>query len=136
MSESPSDPLEAMSSAVEAFNRRDFDAIESLYAEDAVLAGVDLGSFEGASAIRSLYEEMTTPYRDFTSQLDAVNDLGNGIGFAVVTVAGHPVGSTGEVRLHYGSVVVLADGVIVQQTNYMDIDEARAAAERLAAERE
>jgi len=136
MSGSPSDPLEAMSSAVEAFNRRDFDAIESLYAEDAVLAGVDLGSFEGASAIRSLYEEMTTPYRDFTSEIDAVNDLGNGIGFAVVTVVGHPVGSTGEVRLHYGSVVVLADGVIVQQTNYMDIDEARAAAERLAAERE
>ena len=48
---------------------------------------------------------------------------------------GRPVGSSGEVQLHYGTVSVWEDGKIARITNYTDIDEARAAAERLAQER-
>ena len=37
----------------EAANRRDFDAVESFYAPDAVLRGAELvGTFEGAAAIQ------------------------------------------------------------------------------------
>jgi hypothetical protein len=53
-----------------------------------------------------------------------------------VTVVGHPVGSTGEVRLRYATVAVFADGVIVRQSNHMDVDVARAAAARLAEEQD
>ena len=62
-------------------------------------------------------------------------DLGNGIGFAVVTGVGHLVGSAVDVPFRVATVAVWADGVIVRQRNYMDIDEARAAAQRLAKER-
>jgi hypothetical protein len=37
--------------------------------------------------------------------------------------------------MRFGSVVLTADGVVARQTMYTDIDEARAAAERLAQER-
>jgi hypothetical protein len=43
--------------------------------------------------------------------------------------------SSGEVRLRSGVVGEWVDGVIVRVTIYPDIDEARAAAERLAEER-
>jgi hypothetical protein len=50
----------------------------------------------------------------------------------VIIQKGRPAGSGGEVRLRYGAVAVWLDGAIVRITNYGDIDEARAAAERLA----
>src|SRR5207248_4133934 len=45
------------------------------------------------------------------------------------------VGGSGEVRLRYAAVGVWADGLVVRVTNYTDVDEARAAAERLAESR-
>ena len=129
------DPVELGRGLLEAFNRRDFDAIESLYAEDAVVVGAMRERFDGAAAIRGLYEDMATPYGDLRSEIDEEIDLGNGIGFAVVTGVGHLVGSAVDVPFRVATVAVWADGVIVRQRNYMDIDEARAAAERLAAER-
>ena len=62
-------------------------------------------------------------------------DLGNGVGFRVLIQKGRPVGSSGEVELRYAAVSVWEDGMIARVTNYTDIDEARAAAERLAEER-
>ena len=47
---------------------------------------------------------------------------------------GRPSGSDGFVRFRYAAVSTWADGLIALQTNYTDIDEARAAAERLAQE--
>jgi len=137
MSQGPraSDAAEATRSVSEAFNRRDFTAIESSYAEHAVVAGREIGTFEGAAAIRGLYEDMARPYGDVYGEIDELIDLGNGVAFAIVAVAGHPIGSNSEVRFRYASVVVVADGTIARQTNFMDIDEARAAAERLADER-
>ena len=43
--------------------------------------------------------------------------------------------ASGEVRLRYAAVGVWADGLVVRVTNYTDVDEARAAAERLAESR-
>jgi ketosteroid isomerase-like protein len=53
----------------------------------------------------------------------------------VLVQKGRPVRSSGEVQLRYGTVSVWEDGKIARITNYTDIDEARAAAERLAQER-
>ena len=59
-------------------------------------------------------------------------DLGNGVGFRVLFQKGRPVGSGGELELRYAAVSVWDDGRVVRMTNYGDIPEARAAAERLA----
>jgi ketosteroid isomerase-like protein len=119
----------------EALNRRDFDEVESLYAPDAVLRGAEVGTFEGAAAIRALLEGMVSPYEQFRFEIEEALDLGNGVVFGVVVGKGRPVGSTAEVGIRYASVVIFTLGLVERQTNYMNIEEARAAAERLAEER-
>jgi hypothetical protein len=49
---------------------------------------------------------------------------------------GRLVGGTGSVELRYAAVAEWIHGSITRVTNYIDIDEARAAAERSAALRE
>jgi len=48
---------------------------------------------------------------------------------------GRLAGSSGSVELRYAGVSTWADGLIERVTTYLDINEARAAAERLAEER-
>jgi ketosteroid isomerase-like protein len=122
----------------ETANRRDFDALLSFYAPDAVwdmnpLGG--LGTFEGHAAIRGFWEDWYTSYEDFEIEPEQTLDLGDGVGFNVVLQNARPVGSSSAVRLRYALVSVWVAGLIVRLTNYTDIDEARAAAERLAEER-
>jgi len=76
-----------------------------------------------------------TSNEDFETEPEEQLDLGNGVGFTVAIQKGRPVGSSGEVRLRYALVSVWVDGLVVRVTNYADIDEGRAAAERLAQER-
>ena len=122
--------------ANEAVNRRDWDAVESFYSPDAVDVGVEaLGTFEGATAIRGYYEDAASSLDDFHVETQEIIDFGNGVTFAVVLVTGHPVGSSAEVRIRYGSVASWTEAVIERLTAFMDIDEGRAAAERLAKER-
>jgi len=66
---------------------------------------------------------------------EEIRDLGNGLTFAVILQKAHVVGSSGSVQLRYASVAEWIDVLIVRNTTYTDIDEARAAAERLAQER-
>ena len=120
----------------EAINRRDWDAVESFYSPDAVDVGVEaLGTFEGATAIRGYYEDLARAVDDFHVETQEIIDLGKGVTFAVVLITGHPVGSSGEVEIRYGSVASWTEAVIERLTAFMDIDEGRAAAERLAEER-
>jgi hypothetical protein len=53
----------------------------------------------------------------------------------VVIQNARPVHSTGFVRIRYAAVTKWVDGMMARITNYSDVDEARAAAERLAEER-
>ena len=130
------DLVEAIRASVEAVNRRDWDAVESFYAPDAVDVGVEaIGTFEGAAAIRGYYEDLASSYDDAHVETEEIIDLGNGVTFAVVLITGHPVGSSGEVRIRYGSVASWTEAVVERLTAFMDIDEGRAAAERLAEER-
>ena len=120
----------------EAFNRRDFDAVESFFAPDAVTVGLEgIGTYEGAAAIRGFYEEAASFADDFHVETEEIIDLGNGVTFAVVLITGHLVGSSGDVQMRFGSVASWTEAVIERETGYLDIDEARAAAERLAQER-
>jgi ketosteroid isomerase-like protein len=119
----------------EAANRRDLDAVARSFAEDAVLDGRAAGTFEGRAAIRRSLDDWFDTYEELDFELEEVSDLGNGVVFAVVIQDGRPVGSAGHLRQREGWVYLWVGGLIARLTT-SEIDEARAAAERLAQERE
>jgi ketosteroid isomerase-like protein len=94
-----------------------------------------LGLIEGRDAIRAFFEEWWAAYEDHESEAEEILDLGNGVAFAVFLQRGRPVGSTGWVEFRDARVMIWADGLMERVTTFLDIDEARAAAERLAEER-
>ena len=121
----------------EAATRRDFDAVMSFYAPDAVYEGRASGmTFEGRTAIRGFWEDVSASYEEFEWRSEETLDLGNGVVFGVTRASGRPVGSTGRVEVRVAIVAVWQEGLIERGTAYSDIDQARAAAERLAESRE
>ena len=95
-----------------------------------------MGVFKGPDAIRGFYEDWVKAFGGYQAELEEVRDLGGNVILAVLHLRARPQGSTGYVDLHFASINEWDDGVIARVTNYTDIDEARAAAERLAEERE
>jgi len=131
------DLVELLRRALEAANRRDLDAVISFYASDAVFEGRGVGTtFEGRAAIRSFLEDWFGAYEELEVKLEHVRDLGNGVVFAVVVQDGVPAGSAGRGRFwqREGWVFLWERGLIARHSTD-DIDEARAAAERLAESR-
>ena len=139
MSEASSTPdlVELARRSLDALNSRDFDAMMRFYAPDAVWVVEGVGTFEGAAAIRGLFEDFARPLGDFHFEFEEIIDLGNGVAFFVPIATGHPVDSSGELQIRFANVAVWTEGVIVRQTNYNynDTEQARADAERLAEER-
>jgi ketosteroid isomerase-like protein len=106
------------------------------YAPDAVYDSDGLGTgFEGLAAIRRFMEDWTAAYDDFSMMPEEVSDLGNGATLSIVLQSGRPVGSTGRVEWRFAAIAFWVDGLIVRAVTYADIEEARAAAARLAPER-
>jgi len=98
---------------------------------------IGLGIYEGQAAIQRFFEDWFGTYEQLKIEPETIHDLGNGVVFVVVRQSGRPLGSSGRVDLRYAAVFTWVDGLIARITNYADsnIDEARAAAERLAEER-
>jgi ketosteroid isomerase-like protein len=119
----------------DALKARDFDARESFYAPDAVASWGLFGSHEGQAAIRRFYEGWTGAFGDFEKDFEEIRDLGGGVAFVVFVQRGRPPDSTDWVQVRAAAVLTFADGQIQRQTNNVDIDGARAIAERLAEER-
>jgi len=127
------DPVELVRKQLEALDRGDFDGVLSSVAEDGVLDGrADL--IEGRAAIRGFVEEWFSAYEELDYELEEVSDLGGGVVFAVVIQDGRLVGSAGRIRQREGWVYLWVGGSIARLTT-SDVDQARAAAERLAQER-
>ena len=120
---------------VEATNRRDFDAVESFYAPDCQVRGAEIGEFEGQAAARGVVEDMFAPYEDFHVDIEEILDLGRGVTFGVVVARGRVGGGSAEVQFRFASVATWKKDLVERQWNFIDIDEARAAAERLVEER-
>jgi ketosteroid isomerase-like protein len=131
------DLVELVRSQVDAADSGDIDAMTSFLARDAVWDSSPMGLevYEGGAAIRRGLEDWWGAFEVSGAQAEEILDLGNGVTFAVVTLKGRPPGGSGEVQLRYAAVTMWVGGVIVRETNYTDIDEARAAAERLAESR-
>jgi ketosteroid isomerase-like protein len=118
----------------EAVNRRDLDAVMSFFAPDAFLAGFEV--VEGRAAIRGFLDEWFGYFAELRFEVEEFVVLDDGVVLAVVHQEGRPVGVDGQVHQREGwAIHWSADGLLVRLTTHTDIDEARAAAERLAQER-
>jgi ketosteroid isomerase-like protein len=131
------DLAERMERTVEAFNAGDFDLAASFYAPDALFyPRAAVGVLEGRDAIRSFFEDWHGMYEEFTFELKEFHDLGNGVTFCVISQGGRLADTAAWVPEERSALVVTwTDGLIEKETNFTDIDEGRAAAERLAEER-
>jgi ketosteroid isomerase-like protein len=131
------DLVECTRRSVQAGSDRDIDLALTLFTHDAVwdMSPWGMGTFEGIEAIRGFFEDWLGAYEQYALETEEVVDLGNGVTLAVLHQGGRPSGSTGEVQLRYASVTMWANGLMTRVTNYRDIDEARATAERLAEQR-
>jgi ketosteroid isomerase-like protein len=121
---------------VEAFDRGDLDAIERLGADDAVLHATALGvRFEGVRAIRAFIEDWFGSFADLAFELREVHRCAAGVVLVLIDQSGRPVGTLGSIQQVEAWVIEWGAGQITQLASYLDIAEARAAAERLALER-
>ena len=112
----------------------DGDAFVRLFAPGAAfLTGV--GRFEGRDAIRDYVKDFNSSYDEQSFTPDEVHDLGNGVAWFSAVVTGRLRDVSADVHLRFAVVVTHAGGVVSQWTDYVTIDKARVAAERLAAER-
>ena len=129
---------ESVRRTIEALNRRDFAAALSLYAPDVVVELVSVlegGPLIGHEALRKFWRDLTESFQDFEFQGEDFNNLGSGLTFGVLVQRGRPHGSDRFIETRMGVVATWRDGRIARARNYQDVDEARAAAERLAEER-
>jgi ketosteroid isomerase-like protein len=130
------DLVEFVLQAFEALSRRDFDAATSFWAPDAVwdLDAWGIGTFEGLTAIRGLAEDWLGNYEEYLAEAEQILDLGQGVVFVAYREVARPFGSEGRLERRQAFVAVEREGLIGRMTMYADIDQARAAAERLASE--
>jgi ketosteroid isomerase-like protein len=121
----------------DAGTRHDMGAALSFYAPDAVmdLSDAALGNYEGVTAIGSFLEDWWGTWGDHSIEVEECVDLGHGVVFARVSEDGRLAGSDGHVQQRRGWVLLWIEDVILQATAYLDLDGARAAAERLAESR-
>jgi ketosteroid isomerase-like protein len=128
------DLVELVRKQLEALDRRDLDGVMNSVAEDSVLEGRVENFLEGRAAIRRFLEDWFRAWEDLDFELEEVSDLGGGVVFAVVIQDGRPVGGDGRVRQREGWVYLWVGGSIARLTT-SEVDQARAAAERLAEQR-
>ena len=128
---------ELMRRLSDATSRRDLDSMMRFFAPDAVfdVSSMGFGTFEGRAAIRQALEDWWAAYEEYEFELVEIGDLGHGVTFGIARQRARLSGSTGSVELRIAAVAAWEDGLIHLDALYTDIDEARAAAERLAKDR-
>jgi ketosteroid isomerase-like protein len=139
MSEEPATPdlAQAAREAFAAASAGDLDGTTANLAPDAVweMDEVGLGPFEGVDEIRAFLREWWSLWAEHNHHVEAAQDLGHGVGYVIVREDGRMTDSDAPVEARVAHVIEAVDGLVVRDTTYVDIDEARAAAERLAHER-
>ncbi len=122
----------------DAASSGDVDALMQFYAPDAVWE-TTLVTLDGSAAIRERLEEWLGAFDELEFELEEILDLGNGVTLTVVNQRGRPAGSSssssGYMQRQEALIGVWEQGMVTHATTYLDIDEAHAAAERLAEER-
>jgi len=110
----------------EAWNRRDFDRVEALVADDAEVVDFDGTVFHGPSGARSNGEVYATAFPDGRIDIKSIVAAGN---TAVAELVGNgtndgPFGDVPathrEVRMPFCDVLTIRDGKIVRDRAYGD----------------
>jgi ketosteroid isomerase-like protein len=117
----------------DAANRQDFDAALALFVPQAFWRGT-VDDAEGVAAIRDLWVSYFSAFEELRWILDDVVDVGEGVVLVDSRQVGRLVGGAALTERR-AFVYEFVDGRVVRATDYTDIDEARAAAERLAESR-
>jgi ketosteroid isomerase-like protein len=99
------------------------------------LSDAGLGSLEGIEAIRSFLADWFDAFENYEVEVEEAVDLGGGVVFVVVNATGRPVGMDASVEQRRGWAVLWRNRKLVRAASYLDLDQARSAAERLADER-
>jgi hypothetical protein len=94
-----------------------------------------LGPFEGLAAVLAVLKEYWLTWEDHRHYAEEVLDLGHGVVYSVIREHGRMRGSDAYVESRNAWVFLWVERRVLLATSYKDIDEARAAAERLAEER-
>jgi ketosteroid isomerase-like protein len=117
----------------DAANSGDVDTLMQFYAPDAVWE-TTLVSLDGSAAIRERLEEWLGAFDELEFELEEILDLGNGVILTVVNQRARPAGSSSGAYMQRQEALigVWEEGMVTHATTYLDIDEAHAAAERLA----
>ena len=133
----PPDLVEVVHRQLEAVNRRDFDALLPYAAPNVVYdtSPSGFGVYVWVAAIREFIEGYWKAFEDLRFELEEFVDLGNGVTFAVNRHHARTIGSAAPIQAREAQVTEWNDGLVVRITVYINIDQARAAAERLAKER-
>jgi ketosteroid isomerase-like protein len=121
----------------EAASRRDCDAVMGFFGPEPVWE-TTLVTLDGSAAIRGRVEEWFGAFEELEFELEEILDLGNGVAFTVVNQRARPAGTSssgGYIQRQEAYVGVWREGMVTRVTTFLDIDEARAAAERLHKER-
>jgi len=121
----------------DAASSGDVDALMQFYAPDAVWE-TTLVTLDGSAAIRERLEEWLGAFDELEFELEEILDLGDGVTLTVVNQRARPAGSGssgGYMQRQEALIGVWEQGRVTHATTYLDIDEAHAAAERLAEER-
>jgi ketosteroid isomerase-like protein len=120
----------------EAADSGDYDWMISFYGPESVfdMAPWGLGTYEGLVAIKAFFKDWIGAFDDFEMKLEEIEDLGNGVVFAVAQQNAASAGAN-PLRLRHAAVSVWESGVAVLVRNYPDIEEARAIAKVLAQSR-
>jgi ketosteroid isomerase-like protein len=121
---------------LDAADRADFDGILRFYATDAVWVMAEVGEeFRGIAAIREFFQTWWSSYGGFRVSASGIDGLGGGVVLATMRLDGHLKGGSAPLRDELALVYERVDGEVVCVTAFVDVDQARAAAERLATER-
>ncbi len=117
----------------------DWDGVLSFYGPDTNwdMTPGGLGKYNGPAALRRFFVEWTVSYKEWDIELEEVHDLGDRMILAVALTRGRPGRGAAWVELRFATIARWSvGGRVARITSYTDIGEARAAADRLAQERE
>ena len=108
---------------------------EQFFAPNAVWKTHAGNTFEGRGVIVAFVGDYWSMWDDHHHYVEENVDLGHGVIWGVVREHGRIKGSDAYVEARWAFVGLLIEGQCVRYAGYTDLDEGRAAAERLAQER-
>ena len=113
-------PTRVIAEWFRAFNRHDADAIQRLYASDAVHQCPDHWLLRGNKAIADVFRSLFASIPDVTDTIKSLDSCGNKV-FVEFVATGASTGHGGErLNMRMFSVLEVRNGKVVRDSTYYD----------------